>query len=59
MICILLNLQRSDCRLKRTLKKTVLVFSAGGSLPPGAEEAYEVMEDLNRQIKTENQVASD
>ncbi|XP_020573958.1 putative pentatricopeptide repeat-containing protein At1g17630 [Phalaenopsis equestris] len=41
------------------VKKTVLVFSAGGSLPPGAEGAYEVMEDLNRHMETENQVASD
>ncbi|PKU77607.1 putative pentatricopeptide repeat-containing protein At1g17630 [Dendrobium catenatum] len=41
------------------VNKTVLVFSAGGSLPPGAEGAYDVLEDLNMQMETENQVASD
>lgn len=41
------------------VKKTVHVFTAGGSLPSGVEGAYKLMEDFNRLMESEEQVASE
>ncbi|KAG0462811.1 hypothetical protein HPP92_021287 [Vanilla planifolia] len=41
------------------VKKTVYVFSAGCSLPLGAEGVYGIMESLNRHMENENELESD